>query len=124
MKTLFRARERGAGWSALLFALLCCVGGASAQPAPGMSGATVTLAPGESKKIPHTLGLPLSRLRIGVIENGRSLSEQEVDHVLKFTQERGASDAFAVTNISSSPRTVTIAASPHATVDRAGSRFR
>lgn len=104
----------------VLLVLLCCGGGQAQTAGPAVGGVAVTLAPGETKAVPHTFAMPLSRLRVGVIEDGHALSELEVEHHFKFSQERGVPDSFDVTNTSAVARTVTVAASPHASIERAG----
>ncbi len=84
-----------------------------------MTGTAVTLGPGETQTIKHAFGLELRRLRVGVIENGHALSEHETALQFKFSAERGAKDAFSVKNISPTTRTITVAASPHASVEPA-----
>jgi Na+/H+ antiporter NhaD/arsenite permease-like protein len=106
---------------ALFAGLLLLPGKSIAEESAGaVSGTTLTLGAGETKTIPHNFALPLSKLRVSVIEGGKSLSEQETKHYFKFTADRGATSSFHVKNITAETRTITVAASPHATVERAG----
>jgi Na+/H+ antiporter NhaD/arsenite permease-like protein len=107
-------------WLLLLFSLFCAALPARAADGDAVSGKTVVLAPGGTEKVPHTFNLPLSKIRVGVLEDGKSLSDEEMKRHFKVTSEQGATAAFDIRNISDRQRTVIVSATPHASVEKAG----
>lgn len=112
-------RARLLPWLLLLtlaFSVLPC----RAADDGAVSGRTVTLAAGKSEKIPHTFNLPLSKIRVGILEDGKSLSDEEIKRYFKVSAQHGDTGSFEIRNISERERTITVSATPHATVEKAG----
>jgi Na+/H+ antiporter NhaD/arsenite permease-like protein len=78
----------------------------------------ISLAPDATASVDFPLALPLSKMRLAVLENGQTLPEQEVRHQFRFVQDPKQKDRILVTNLTAEPKTIRIAAAPNAVIDR------
>jgi Na+/H+ antiporter NhaD/arsenite permease-like protein len=88
------------------------------ESAATLSPPEISVAPGAQTDLEYPLALPLSKVRLAVVENGRTLPEEEVRRHFRFVQDPKQKDRILVMNLGTEAKTIRIAVAPNAVIER------